>query len=130
MCDDASKAQAALNAQADRDSDRAAKTEIARIEAPVELVKAILTFAVLIAVILCIGVPLVLLLCGHGIDQADWQARWAYKAILVGVAIVLLLVVWTMILASVFMFKNRCSTTERRTKPTTASCSTSPTSDG
>jgi len=90
--------------KADRISEREAKKEIARIEAPVELVKGILAFAVLVAVVFCVGVPLVLLLAGRGVGWSDWQATLTRHAIHAGMGMVVLAVV---IAVLVLLFKIR-----------------------
>jgi len=92
--------------KADRISEREAKKEIAQIEAPVELVKGVLTFAVLVAVVFCVGVPLVLLLCGCVLGGSNWQALMSYCAIGAGVLIVVLAVVIAKMVLGL-MFKNR-----------------------
>lgn len=73
MCDEAKlppagddmKVLKSLRAMADEMSDRQAQRRVARLEVPVKLTRGLLTFAVFVALVLCVGVPLVLLLCGH-----------------------------------------------------------------
>ncbi len=94
-----------IETRANRISDREAKKEIARIEAPVELVKGVLTFAVLVAVVFCVGVPLVLLLRGRVLGGSNWQAIMSYCAIGAGAGIVVFAVVITKMVLGL-MFKN------------------------
>ena len=93
-----------IETRADRISERETKKEIAQIEAPVELVKGVLTFAVLVAVVFCVGVPLVVLVCGRGIGWSDWQATLTCHAIHAGICMVVLAVVIAFL---VMLFKIR-----------------------
>ena len=86
-----------IEKRADRIYEREAKKEIAKIEAPVELVKGVLTFAVLVAFVLCVGVPLVLLLFAHVNGWFQWQVVLAYITICAGIGVVLAVVIVVLI---------------------------------